>query len=147
MLQIIEVKTKKQRKEFVEYPLRLYKNNPYFVPPLYGDEMSMFTEKNVYFKTCESVFYLAQRDGKTVGRIQGIIQKQYNELNDVKQVRFSRFDAENNEYYCLRCGYHGDEEDVLRLNEQAKFKYKMMKKRVTSFNEDNAPLIYEDYKK
>ena len=57
------------------------------------------------------------------------------------------FDAENNEYYCLRCGYHGDEEDVLRLNEQAKFKYKMMKKRVISFNEDNAPLIYEDYKK
>lgn len=97
MLQIIEVKTKKQQKEFVEYPLRLYKNNPYFVPPLYGDEMSMFTEKNVYFKTCESVFYLAQRDGKTVGRIQGIIQKQYNEINSVKQVRFTRFDAENNE--------------------------------------------------
>ena len=96
MLQILEVKTRKQRKEFVEYPLRLYKGNPWFVPPLYADEMTMFTPKNIYTKTCESVFFLAQRDGKTVGRIQGIIQKQYNEIHSAKQVRFTRFDSENN---------------------------------------------------
>ncbi|MBE7085899.1 MAG: hypothetical protein E7366_01950 [Clostridiales bacterium] len=95
MTQIIEVKTKKQRKEFVEYPLRLYKDNPNFVPPLYGDEMKIFTEKNIYFKTCKSVFYLAQRDGKTVGRIQGIIQMQYNDVHGTKQARFTRFDCEN----------------------------------------------------
>ncbi len=95
MLEIIEVKTKKQRKEFVEYPLRLYKGNPYFVPPLYGDEMKMFTEKNVYHRTCLSVFFLAVKEGKTVGRIQGIIQKQYNEIHGTKQVRFTRFDSEN----------------------------------------------------
>ena len=95
MLEIVEVKTRKQRKEFVEYPLRLYKGNPYFVPPLYGDEMAMFTDKNIYKKTCDSVFYLAIKDGKTVGRIQGIIQKQYNELKNAKQVRFTRFDCEN----------------------------------------------------
>ncbi len=96
MLQIIQVQTKKQRKEFVEYPLRLYKGNPWFVPPLYGDEMKTFTEKNVYHKTCESVFFLAVREGRTVGRIQGILQKQYNEIHGVKQVRFTRFDCEDN---------------------------------------------------
>jgi len=96
MLNIIEVRTRKQRKEFVEYPLRLYKDNPYFVPPLYGDEMALFTKKNIYNKTCDSVFYLAVRDGKTVGRIQGILQKQFNALKGVKQVRFTRFDCENN---------------------------------------------------
>lgn len=96
MLSVIEVKTKKQRKEFVEYPLRLYKGNPYFVPPLYADEMAMFTPKNIYNKTCKSVFYLAQRDGVTVGRIQAIIQHQYNDIYNVKQVRFTRFDCENN---------------------------------------------------
>ncbi len=95
MLEIVEVKTKKQRKEFVEYPLRLYKGNPWFVPPLYGDEMKIFTEKNVYHKTCVSVFFLAIKDGKTVGRIQGIIQKQFNEIHNAKQVRFTRFDSEN----------------------------------------------------
>ena len=97
MLKIIEVKTKKQRKLFVEYPLNLYKGHPYFVPPLYGDEMKMFTDKNIYTKTCESVFYLAERDGKIVGRIQAIIQKQYNEIHHEKQVRFTRFDCEDNQ--------------------------------------------------
>ncbi len=96
MLEIIAVTTKKQRKEFVEYPLRLYKDNPWFVPPLYGDEMKIFTEKNVYHKTCLSSFFLAVRDGKTVGRIQGIIQKQYNQIHAVNQARFTRFDCENN---------------------------------------------------
>ncbi len=95
MLAIKEVVTKKQRKEFVEYPLRLYKGNPYFVPPLYGDEMKIFTKKNVYFTTCDSVFFLAEREGKTVGRIQGIIQKQFNALHDKKQARFTRFDCED----------------------------------------------------
>ncbi len=95
MIEIIQVQTKKQRKEFVEYPLRLYKGNPWFVPPLYGDEMKTFTPKNVYHKTCLSVFFLAKKEGKTVGRIQGIIQKQFNEIHNVQQVRFTRFDSEN----------------------------------------------------
>lgn len=95
MLQIIPVVTKKQRKEFVEYPLRIYKGNPYFVPPLYGDEMKIFTDKNIYNKTCKSAFWLAVKDGKTVGRIQGIIQNQYNDIHNTKQVRFTRFDCEN----------------------------------------------------
>ena len=96
MLEIIEVITKKDRKEFVEYPLRIYKGNPYFVPPLYGDEMKIFTQKNTYAKTCKSVFYLAKRDGKTIGRIQGIIQNQYNGIHNTKQARFTRFDCEDN---------------------------------------------------
>ena len=96
MLEIIEVQSKRDRKEFVEYPLRMYKGNPYFVPPLYGDEMAMFTNKNIYNKTCKSIFFLAKKDGVTVGRIQGILQQQFNQLKNKKQVRFTRFDCENN---------------------------------------------------
>src|SRR5574344_3064267 len=80
MVTITQVTTKKQQKEFINFPLRLYKDNKYFVPPLYSDELLIFSTKSVYFKTCESVCFLATRDGKTVGRIQGIIQKQYNEI-------------------------------------------------------------------
>lgn len=95
-LKIIEVKTKNERKEFVEYPLRLYKNNPYFVPPLYSDEMNLFTDKNIYKRTCDNAFFLAKRGKKTVGRIQGIIQRQYNEIHKTTQARFTRFDCEDN---------------------------------------------------
>lgn len=92
-IQIIEVKTKSQRREFVKFPLRLYKDCPYFVPPLYGDEMAIFTDKNAYADTSESVFYLAMCDGKVVGRIQGIIQNQSNEIHNEKRLRFTRFDS------------------------------------------------------
>ena len=94
-IRIIEVKTRAQRKEFVTFPLRLYKNNEYFVPPLFSDEMKIFTDKNAYADTCVSVFFLAQKDGKTVGRIQGILQNQSNEIRDERRIRFTRFDAIN----------------------------------------------------
>ena len=96
-VKIIPVVTRKDRKEFVEYPLRIYKGNPYFVPPFYADEMNLFTAKNIYNKTCESAFFLAKRGKETVGRIQGIIQKQYNEIRGQSQARFTRFDCEDNQ--------------------------------------------------
>ena len=90
---IEKVRTKKQRKEFVNFPLKLYKNCKYFIPPLYADEMALFTDKNVYNDTCKSEFFIAYKDGKVVGRIQGIIQLQFNEIHKEKRVRFTRFDC------------------------------------------------------
>lgn len=94
-LRIVEVKTGAERRAFVNFPLKLYRSCPYFVPPLYGDEMKIFTDRNAYADTCESVHFLALRDGKTVGRIQGILQRQSNELRGESRVRFSRFDSIN----------------------------------------------------
>ena len=34
MVEIVEVKTKKDIKEFIELPLKMYKGCPYFVPML-----------------------------------------------------------------------------------------------------------------
>ena len=42
MVIVKEVKTKKEQKEFLNFPLNLYKDNPYFVPPLYMDEKKIF---------------------------------------------------------------------------------------------------------
>lgn len=94
MVEIKEVKTKRDIKEFIEFPLRLYKNEPNFVPPLYSDEKKMILcggKPDI----ADSIFFLATRDGKTVGRIQGIIQRQYNELHNTQKVRFTRFDSIN----------------------------------------------------
>ena len=93
MLTVREVKTKKEQKEFIEFPLKLYKDNPYFVPPLYGDEKKMFRPDYLYYDTCEAVYYNAYRDEKIVGRISGILQKASNEKTGEKRVRFTRFDA------------------------------------------------------
>ena len=92
MLTVKQVSNAHDIKEFIELPLRLYKKCPYFVPALYGDEKKLLKSGGCS-DTAESVFYLAVRDGKTVGRIQGIIQKQYNEIHNVSQMRFTRFDS------------------------------------------------------
>ena len=93
MVTILPVTTKKQRKQFVEFPLELYKGNANFVPPLYADEMSMFKDNYVYNDQSKSAFFLAYREDKVVGRIQGILQMAANEKWGQKRVRFTRFDS------------------------------------------------------
>ena len=44
------------------------------------------------------------------------------------------YDADKGEYYCIRCQYHGTEEDVLEKNEMARFRYGAMLKRFTEFD-------------
>lgn len=93
MIEVLEAKTKKQRKEFLDFPLKMYKGNPCFVPPLYGDEKKIFSKNFVYNDTCDAVYYNAYKDGVMVGRISGILQKAANEKNNEKRIRFTRFDA------------------------------------------------------
>lgn len=92
MVTVKRVESKRDIKEFIEFPLRLYKGVYGFVPPLYTDEKKLLLSGG-NSDTAESVFFLAKRDGKTVGRIQGIVQKQYNEIHNCRQVRFTRFDS------------------------------------------------------
>lgn len=92
-VEIIKVRCARERREFLNFPLRLYKKEENFVPPLYGDEKKIFSKKNVYARVTDSEFFLAVRDGETVGRIQGIIQRQYNEIHGERKARFTRFDS------------------------------------------------------
>ena len=93
MIEVREVKTAKERREFLNFALDLYRGNPFFVPPLYADEKKMFREDYVYRSSCDSVFFVAYKDGIPAGRIQGIIQKDANAKNAEKRCRFCRFDA------------------------------------------------------
>ena len=95
MINIQEVKTAKQRREFLNFPLKLYKGNPCFAPPLYMDEKKLFRKDYVYYDQSEAVYYNAYKDGKMAGRISGILQKASNAKWGQKRVRFTRFDAIN----------------------------------------------------
>ena len=97
MITVEQVQTKKQQKEFLDFPLKLYKGNPYFTPPLYMDEKKIFRKDFVYNDMCEAVYFIAYKDGKMAGRISGIIQRAANEKTGKKQVRFTRFDVIENE--------------------------------------------------
>ena len=93
MVEIREATDRHEQKLFLDFPLKLYKDNPYFVPPLYMDERKIFRKDYVYYDTCEAVYYNAYKDGQMAGRISGIIQRAANEKNGEKRVRFTRFDV------------------------------------------------------
>lgn len=96
MIEIKEVKTKKDIKTFVNFPHTLYKGNKNYVPFLNIDEVNKFDEKkNESYEDCDVKCYLAYKDGKVVGRVAGIIQRLYNQKVNEKRVRFSRFDCIN----------------------------------------------------
>ena len=97
MVEIKQVTTRKQQREFVNFPLRLYKDNEYFVPAIYMDELAIFKPSCIHNKTCDQIFFLAYENNEVVGRIQGIVQKQYNEIHGTKKARFSRFDSIDNQ--------------------------------------------------
>lgn len=92
MLEIREVKTKKEIKDFLNLPLNMYKGNKCFVPPLYGDEKKMFKPNYMYYDQSEARCWVAYKDGKCVGRIQAILQKASNTKWNQKRVRFCRVD-------------------------------------------------------
>ena len=97
MIEIKKVQTKQQQRDFLKFPLKLYKGNPYFTPPLMMDERKIFKKNYVYNDCCEAVYFNAYQDGMMVGRIQGIVQIASNQKTCKKQVRFNRFDAIENE--------------------------------------------------
>ena len=94
MIEIKEVKTKKDVKMFATYPLKLYKGCPYYVPSLRDDEMNTFNpNKNFSLKHSIIKGFLAFKDGELVGRIAGFISLPSNQARNEKYIRFSRLEC------------------------------------------------------
>ena len=90
---IKEVTSKKLLKKWVEFPNNLYKDNEYFVPFLFNDEMDTFNkDKNPAYEFCETKLFLAYKNNKIVGRIGAIINYAYNKKWNKNAIRFTRFD-------------------------------------------------------
>lgn len=90
---VIEVKTPAQLKEFVRFPMDLYKNNPYYVPSFVKDELKIWDRKeNPALEYSEAKQFLAKKEGKTAGRIAVMINhKEAKELG-IEKVRFGWID-------------------------------------------------------
>ncbi len=90
---ICEVTTKGQLKQFVDFPNKLYRDVPQFVPAFFGDDMADWDKKkNPAFQYSEARCWLAKRDGKIVGRIGAILSHASNEKWNTKRMRFTQVD-------------------------------------------------------
>jgi len=97
MIEIKEVISEKERKEFVDFQFKLYKDNKFWVPPIKKDELKQLSaETNPAFDFCDAKFWTAWKDKKCVGRIGAVINKDYNKKTGKQMGRFTRFEVIDN---------------------------------------------------
>ena len=94
MIQLKEIKTRKEIKQFVLFPFSLYKGNKYWVPPIINDEINNFDSNvNPVFEHADARLFVAIRNKKIVGRIAVIINNYEVEKQGIKKVRFGWFEV------------------------------------------------------
>jgi len=92
-VQIKEVGSRKDLKSFIRFPNNLYRDNRYYVPPLFFDEMNTLrSDKNPAFDHCDEKYWLALSNGRVVGRVAGILNRLHIEKWNQPYVRFGWFD-------------------------------------------------------
>ncbi len=97
-LEIKEVVTDSDMKNFVLFPYKLYRGNKFWIPPMISDEIaSLKPGKNPAFEYCKAKFWIALQNNQVVGRIGAIINSKYNEKVQEKFGRFTRIEFIDNE--------------------------------------------------
>ena len=96
MLKIVEVTDRRGLRDFVRFPMDLYRDCPAYVPPIVKSEVDMLDPRvNPAFEFTDHVYYLCLRDGEPAGRIAGFVNRRFNEHCGVKECRFSFVDFED----------------------------------------------------
>ena len=94
MIIIKEVKTKKDLKKFIKFPIKLYKDYPNYIPPIIQDDIKDFSfMRNPSYKVCKSKSFLAYKDNVLVGRICALYNPLADEKFNTKRIRFRHFDT------------------------------------------------------
>jgi len=95
-VQISEVRSRAELKEWVTFPNRLYRGDPRYVPQLIREEMDFFNRsRNPSFEIAQARLLTARRDGRMVGRVCGIIHELEAEKLGHRRGRFGWFECEN----------------------------------------------------
>ena len=95
-IEVVAISGKSGLKEFVELPHSIYGNDPNWVPPLHiAVKELMDREKHPFYKNAEAEFFVARRDGRTVGRIAAIIDRGHNAFHEEKAGFFGFFESIN----------------------------------------------------
>ncbi len=89
---------KKELMRFIKFQWKIYKDNPYWVPPLLLDRKKLLDkEKNPFYKHSEAEFFLASRGGEIVGRIGAIINHNHNKEHNENIGFFGFFECINDQ--------------------------------------------------
>ena len=97
----IEIKTLHPTKDitkFIKFAWKIYKEDPYWVPPLLMDKKKMLNKnKNPFFKAAQMEMFMAYKNGEPVGRIAAIKNDTHNKIHNENIGFFGFFESINNQ--------------------------------------------------
>ncbi len=97
-IEVVPANNDKLLREFVDFPYRLYRNNPYWVPPLRMDVKKLLDRgKHPFWANADGEFFLAIRSGRTLGRVAAIIDRNHNKFQGEEAGFFGFFEAEDDQ--------------------------------------------------
>lgn len=92
----LEIKSigRKEYKHFIRFPWSLYRNDPFWVPPLIADQLKYFDpNQGPFYEFGEAELFMAYRDGVPAGRISAQIDHQYEKHHDSDTGFFGFFEC------------------------------------------------------
>jgi GNAT superfamily N-acetyltransferase len=98
LVKVRKVGNEQDRMKFIKLPWELYKDDPNWVAPLIFDvRKNLDPKKNPFFKHAEVDLFLAEKDGKLVGRIAAIKNDNHNKFHKDNAGFFGFFESIDDE--------------------------------------------------
>lgn len=95
---IKKVATRKDLTAFIKFQWKIYKNDPYWVPPLIMERKAMLNrKKNPFFHHGDMELFLAEKDGAITGRIAAIRNDLHNKIHNENIGFFGFFECINDQ--------------------------------------------------
>ncbi len=93
-VEVRPVRTRAERRAFLELPYALLGGDPHWVPPLRLERRELLDpRKNPFFEHGEAELFVAWRDGRPVGRVSAQLDRLHHERHDPREGFFGFFDA------------------------------------------------------
>lgn len=90
----VDLRDRRAVGRFLGLPFQLYRGHPLWVPPILLDaRIQLNPVKHPFYEHSQAVFFLAQREGRPVGRLAALENRPYNRYHSVQQAQFYLFEC------------------------------------------------------
>ena len=70
--------------QFLNFPLKLYRNSPHWICPLLSDQKKFLQPDSPFFEHADGAWFVVRKDNKIAGRIGAVVNHRYNEFQQEK---------------------------------------------------------------
>ncbi len=95
-MNLVQVNTTDRRQvyQFLDLPFRIYRECPHWVPPLESDVRLMLDRRrHPFYRHSDAAFFLVAEDGRALGRIAVLDNRNYNAFNHEQTAFFYLFES------------------------------------------------------